>query len=70
MAKLVFEHYEQVRIADGPLTNFTGVVEEVNADRSTLKISLTIFGSETRVELGFWQVEKIPWGEAPGGRQD
>ncbi len=57
--KLVFERNEQVRIADGPFANFTGVIEEVNADRSTLKISVTIFGRSTPVELDFAQVEKI-----------
>ncbi len=57
--KLVFERNEQVRIVDGPFANFTGEVEEVNADRSTLKISVTIFGRSTPVELDFVQVEKI-----------
>ena len=57
--KLVFERSEQVRIVDGPFANFTGVVEEVNSDRSTLKISVTIFGRSTPVELDFAQVEKI-----------
>jgi transcriptional antiterminator NusG len=57
--KLVFERNEQVRIVDGPFANFTGVVEDINADRSTLKISVTIFGRSTPVELDFVQVEKI-----------
>jgi transcriptional antiterminator NusG len=57
--KLVFERNEQVRITEGPFANFTGVVEDVNADRSTLKISVTIFGRSTPVELDFAQVEKI-----------
>ncbi len=57
--KLTFERNEQVRIVDGPFANFTGVVEEVNTDRSTLKISVTIFGRSTPVELDFAQVEKV-----------
>lgn len=56
--KLVFERNEQVKIVEGPFANFTGVVEEVNSDRSTLKVSVTIFGRSTPVELDFGQVEK------------
>jgi transcriptional antiterminator NusG len=56
--KLVFERNEQVKIVDGPFANFTGVVEDVNPDRSTLKVSVTIFGRSTPVELDFAQVEK------------
>jgi transcriptional antiterminator NusG len=57
--RLSFDRNEQVRIVDGPFANFTGVVEDVNADRSTLKISVTIFGRSTPVELDFAQVEKV-----------
>jgi transcriptional antiterminator NusG len=57
--KLKFDRNEQVRIIEGPFANFTGVVEEVNPDRSTLKVSVTIFGRSTPVELDFAQVEKI-----------
>jgi transcriptional antiterminator NusG len=57
--KLSFDRNEQVRIVDGPFANFTGVVEEVNSDRSTLKVSVTIFGRSTPVELDFAQVEKV-----------
>jgi transcriptional antiterminator NusG len=57
--KLTFQRDEQVRIVDGPFANFTGKIDEVNADRNTLKVSVTIFGRSTPVELDFAQVEKI-----------
>ena len=56
--KFLFEKGEPVKIIDGPFSNFTGVVEEVNLDRSTLKAMVTIFGRQTPVELEFSQVEK------------
>jgi transcription termination/antitermination protein NusG len=57
--KVKFEKNEQVRITEGPFATFTGVVDEVNEDRSTLKVMVTIFGRATPVELEFGQVEKI-----------
>jgi transcriptional antiterminator NusG len=57
--KLSFERNESIRIVDGPFTNFTGVVDEVNQERNTLKVMVTIFGRATPVELDFLQVEKL-----------
>jgi transcriptional antiterminator NusG len=57
--KLTFEKNEQVRIIDGPFTNFSGKVDEVNTERNTLRVLVTIFGRATPVELDFLQVEKI-----------
>ena len=56
--KYTFDKGDQVRINEGPFTSFNGVVDEVNADRSTLKVMVTIFGRSTPVELDFLQVEK------------
>ncbi len=56
--KLSFEKGESVKIIDGPFAAFTGIVDDVNGDRSTLKVMVTIFGRSTPVELDFLQVEK------------
>src|SRR5262245_17673712 len=56
--KLTFEKGETVRIIDGPFANFSGKVDEVNPERSTLRVLVTIFGRATPVELDFLQVEK------------
>ena len=57
--KVKFEKNESVRISEGPFASFTGIVDEVNEDRETLKVMVTIFGRSTPVELGFAQVEKV-----------
>jgi transcription termination/antitermination protein NusG len=57
--KLSFEKSENVRIIDGPFTNFSGKIDEVNPERNTLRVLVTIFGRATPVELDFLQVEKI-----------
>jgi len=57
--KLTFEKNETVRIVDGPFANFSGKVDEINPERNTLRVLVTIFGRATPVELDFLQVEKI-----------
>jgi transcriptional antiterminator NusG len=56
--KMTFEKNDAVRIIDGPFANFSGKVDEVNAERGTLRVMVTIFGRATPVELEFLQVEK------------
>ena len=55
---MTFEKNESVRIIDGPFANFSGKVDEVNTERNTLRVMVTIFGRATPVELDFLQVEK------------
>lgn len=57
--KFQFRTGESVRIIDGPFTNFTGKVDEVDTRRNTLKVMVSIFGRNTPVELDFFQVEKV-----------
>jgi len=57
--RVKFERNDSVRITEGAFANFNGVVDEVNDDRETLKVMVTIFGRGTPVELQFGQVEKI-----------
>ena len=57
--KFLFEAGDEIRVIDGPFTNFNGMVEEVKPDKAKLKILISIFGRPTPVELDFVQVSKL-----------
>jgi transcriptional antiterminator NusG len=57
--KVLWQVGELVRVKEGPFTDFNGAVEEVNYEKSKVRVSVTIFGRATPVELDFAQVEKV-----------
>lgn len=57
--KVIFEKGEGVRVLEGPFANFNGTIEEINPTKGKLKVTISIFGRATPVELEYWQVEKV-----------
>ena len=56
---ILFEKGEQVRVTEGPFQNFNGTIEDIHPEKGKVKLSVSIFGRATPVELEYWQVERV-----------
>jgi transcriptional antiterminator NusG len=59
LANLSFKPGDKVKVREGPFENFEGVVEEINSQKGTVRVIVTIFGRSTPIEIEYWQVEQV-----------